>query len=137
VASRAGRSNARLKTKCTKVQPLVIGAFTEPSGARSGVGGLLLGVYEDGALFFCGGVGTGQGWTADVLTVTRSEGQGKRLPRNRPGARTDRIRGGASTRRKHPYPGRAPRNRQWLPFPCEVDYCLERISVLSYIFDHG
>lgn len=68
---RAGRSNGWLKTKCTKVRPFVIGAFTEPSGSRSGIGGLLLGVYEDGALIFCGGVGTGQGWTADVLTEMR------------------------------------------------------------------
>jgi bifunctional non-homologous end joining protein LigD len=69
---RAGRSTSWLKAKCIQRQLFVIGGFTEPQRSRSGLGALLLGVHRaDGAFVFCGGVGTGQGWTADFLKELR------------------------------------------------------------------
>ena len=56
---RGGRSRGWLKIKCVLRQELVIGGFTEPKGSRAGLGALLVGVYEDGALRFAGKVGTG------------------------------------------------------------------------------
>jgi DNA ligase D-like protein (predicted ligase) len=53
------RSPDWLKLKCSAGQELVVGGWTEPSGARSGFGALLLGHYEDGALRYAGKVGTG------------------------------------------------------------------------------
>jgi ATP-dependent DNA ligase len=38
---------------------MVIGGYTEPSGARSGFGALLLGYWEGGDLVYAGKVGTG------------------------------------------------------------------------------
>jgi bifunctional non-homologous end joining protein LigD len=54
-----GRSDAWLKIKCVRRQEFVIGGFTEPQGARSGIGALLLGHYHEGRLVFAGRVGTG------------------------------------------------------------------------------
>jgi bifunctional non-homologous end joining protein LigD len=51
------------KSKCTKRQDFVVGGFTEPERSRVGIGALLLGYYENGALRFAGKVGTGKGWT--------------------------------------------------------------------------
>jgi bifunctional non-homologous end joining protein LigD len=48
-----------LKFKCWAEQEFVIGGFTEPKGARTGFGALLLGYYEDGKLVYAGKVGTG------------------------------------------------------------------------------
>lgn len=56
---KAGRGPGWLKTKCTRRQELVIGGFTEPQGARAGLGALLVGFYEDGKLVYAGKVGTG------------------------------------------------------------------------------
>ncbi|QFR98155.1 ATP-dependent DNA ligase [Streptomyces tsukubensis] len=53
------RSGGWLKLKCEHGQEFVIGGFTEPSGARSGFGALLIGTYEDGVLRYAGKVGTG------------------------------------------------------------------------------
>lgn len=53
------RSRAWLKVKCGLRQELVIGGFTNPEGARVGLGALLLGVYENGQLRYSGKVGTG------------------------------------------------------------------------------
>jgi bifunctional non-homologous end joining protein LigD len=55
----AARSRSWLKVKCVHEQEFVIGGFTDPEGARSGIGALLLGVYEGDALRFSGKVGTG------------------------------------------------------------------------------
>ena len=52
------------KTKCAKRQEFVVGGFTDPEGSRSGIGSLLVGYHEDGALRFAGKVGTGRGWNA-------------------------------------------------------------------------
>jgi bifunctional non-homologous end joining protein LigD len=54
-----GRGNAWVKTKCTRRQEFVIGGFTDPRGARTGIGALLIGHYADRELVFAGRVGTG------------------------------------------------------------------------------
>ena len=57
---RRGRSAGWLKTKAITRQEFVIGGFTAPEGARSGIGALLVGTYDaDGKLAFAGKVGTG------------------------------------------------------------------------------
>jgi bifunctional non-homologous end joining protein LigD len=56
---RPGRTTDWLKVKCIKRQELVIGGFTDPEGAREGIGALLLGVYDADRLAFAGKVGTG------------------------------------------------------------------------------
>lgn len=54
------RSPDWLKLKCAQRQEFVIGGYTDPSGARTGFGALLLGVHDDeGALRYAGKVGTG------------------------------------------------------------------------------
>jgi bifunctional non-homologous end joining protein LigD len=53
------RSPDWVKTKCVKRQEFVIGGFTEPSGARQGLGALLVGFYEGDELRYAGKVGTG------------------------------------------------------------------------------
>ncbi len=55
-----GRRGGWTKSKCLQRQELVIGGFTDPEGARTGLGALLLGVYDEtGALRFAGKTGTG------------------------------------------------------------------------------
>jgi bifunctional non-homologous end joining protein LigD len=66
---RPGRSREWLKIKCVQRQEFVIGGFTDPDGARVGIGALLVGVYEGERLTFAGKVGTG--FTADTLTALR------------------------------------------------------------------
>jgi bifunctional non-homologous end joining protein LigD len=57
---RPGRNGSWVKTKCVLRQELVLGGFTEPAGAaREGIGALLVGFHEGGALRFAGKVGTG------------------------------------------------------------------------------
>ncbi len=54
------RSSAWIKLKCSQRQEFVIGGYTDPQGARSGIGSLLLGVHDDnGAFKYAGKVGTG------------------------------------------------------------------------------
>ncbi|HEX6202484.1 MAG TPA: non-homologous end-joining DNA ligase, partial [Thermoanaerobaculia bacterium] len=53
---RPGRGRDWLKVKCSERQELVIGGFTEPTGSRSGLGSLILGVYPAG-----GGESEGKG----------------------------------------------------------------------------
>ncbi len=66
---RSGRGHDWLKAKCLARQELVIGGFSEPSGARAGLGALLLGVHEDGRLVYAGRCGTG--FTAAALAGLR------------------------------------------------------------------
>jgi bifunctional non-homologous end joining protein LigD len=56
---RPGRNDGWVKTKCVRRQEFVVGGFTEPEGARAGLGALLAGVYDSGKLRFAGKVGTG------------------------------------------------------------------------------
>jgi bifunctional non-homologous end joining protein LigD len=66
---RSGRGKDWLKVKCLQRQEMVIGGFTDPEGARAGLGALLLGVYEGGKLLYAGKVGTG--FTAQTLAELR------------------------------------------------------------------
>ena len=56
---RPGRHGEWVKTKCILEQEFVVGGFTDPEGARAGIGALLIGHYERGKLIFSGRVGTG------------------------------------------------------------------------------
>jgi bifunctional non-homologous end joining protein LigD len=53
------RSGDWLKLKCENQQEFVIVGYTDPSGQRTGIGALLVGVYKKGKLFYAGKVGTG------------------------------------------------------------------------------
>ncbi|MGH2686867.1 MAG: non-homologous end-joining DNA ligase [Actinomycetota bacterium] len=53
------RSRDWLKLKCVNEQEFIVLGWTDPHGARSGLGALLVGYYEDGDLRFGGKVGTG------------------------------------------------------------------------------
>jgi bifunctional non-homologous end joining protein LigD len=54
------RSPEWIKLKCGKRQEFVIGGYTDPKGARTGIGSLLLGYYDkDGMLRYAGNVGSG------------------------------------------------------------------------------
>jgi bifunctional non-homologous end joining protein LigD len=67
---RPGRGRDWLKVKCFKSQEFVIGGFTDPSGSRTGLGALLLGVYDKKNLIYAGKVGTG--FTQQSLKDLRS-----------------------------------------------------------------
>jgi len=54
-----GRGNGWVKTKCVQRQEMVIGGFTDPEGARTGLGAILVGVYDGDDLVYAGKVGTG------------------------------------------------------------------------------
>jgi len=64
------RSRSWLKMKCGASQELVIGGFTEPQGARVGLGALLVGYFEGGEFVFAGKVGTG--FNAAILRDLRA-----------------------------------------------------------------
>jgi ATP-dependent DNA ligase len=53
------RSKHWLKMKCEASQELVVGGFTDPQGARVGLGALLVGYYEGDDFVFAGKLGTG------------------------------------------------------------------------------
>jgi bifunctional non-homologous end joining protein LigD len=53
------RSPHWLKMKCEASQELVVGGFTDPQGARVGLGALLVGYYEADDFVFAGKIGTG------------------------------------------------------------------------------
>jgi DNA ligase D-like protein (predicted ligase) len=53
------RSPHWLKMKVEASQELVVGGFTDPQGARRGLGALLVGYFERGDFVFAGKVGTG------------------------------------------------------------------------------
>ena len=55
-----GRTRGWLKVKCHLEQEVVIGGFSDPEGTRTGLGALLIGVYDGQArLVYAGKVGTG------------------------------------------------------------------------------
>ena len=54
-----GRSRDWLKFKCVHEQEFVVVGWTDPQGARSGIGALLVGYREGPGLRFAGKVGTG------------------------------------------------------------------------------
>ena len=53
------RSKLWLKMKIEASQELVVGGFTDPQGARVGLGALLVGYYDGNDLVFAGKIGTG------------------------------------------------------------------------------
>src|SRR5262249_56184301 len=53
------RSPHWLKMKCEASQELVVGGFTDPQGARVGIGALLVGYFEKDDFVFAGRIGTG------------------------------------------------------------------------------
>lgn len=53
------RSPHWLKMKCEASQELVVGGFTDPQGARVGLGALLVGYFEGSDFVFAGKLGTG------------------------------------------------------------------------------
>jgi bifunctional non-homologous end joining protein LigD len=53
------RSPHWLKMKCEASEEFTIGGFTDPQGARVGLGALLVGVFEHGDFVYAGKVGTG------------------------------------------------------------------------------
>jgi bifunctional non-homologous end joining protein LigD len=59
------RSTHWLKLKCVLEQEFVIGGYTDPEGARTAFGALLVGYYKNDKLIYAGKVGTG--YTEKVL----------------------------------------------------------------------
>jgi bifunctional non-homologous end joining protein LigD len=53
------RSKHWLKMKCEVIHRFVVGGFTDPQGARKGLGALLVGYYDDDDFVYAGKVGTG------------------------------------------------------------------------------
>ena len=53
------RSKSWLKMKCELTHDFVVGGFTDPQGARVGLGALLVGHHQDGEFAFAGKIGTG------------------------------------------------------------------------------
>jgi bifunctional non-homologous end joining protein LigD len=53
------RSKHWLKMKCEASREFVVGGFTDPQGARVGLGALLVGYYEGSDFVFAGKIGTG------------------------------------------------------------------------------
>ena len=76
------RSNDWQKSKCVKRQDFVVGGFTDPERSRIGIGALLLGYYQDGALRFAGRVGTGRGWTDRFSRELRRQLEGIAIERS-------------------------------------------------------
>ena len=75
------RTRSWLKAKCGHRQEFVVGGFTDPSGARRGLGALLLGVHdEEGALLYAGRVGSG----FDDATLARLARRLRALERRTP-----------------------------------------------------
>jgi bifunctional non-homologous end joining protein LigD len=64
------RSKSWLKIKTSRRQTAVIGGFTEPKGSRTGLGALVLGVYENGDLVHIGDAGSG--FTEKGLSALRA-----------------------------------------------------------------
>src|SRR5690606_33761535 len=55
----SARTLSWLKLKCRPRQEFVVAGYTSPAGARTGFGGLLVGVREGGILRYAGRIGTG------------------------------------------------------------------------------
>lgn len=67
----AGRTNSWRKSKCARAEPFVIGGFTLAGDA---IGALLVGEFNAaGELRFAGSVGTGKGFTRELLRELRTQ----------------------------------------------------------------
>jgi bifunctional non-homologous end joining protein LigD len=74
----SGRSSDWLKLKCSASQELVIGGWTDPRGARTHFGALLVGYHDDRGLRYAGKVGTG----FDAATLADLHREMQRLGRD-------------------------------------------------------
>jgi bifunctional non-homologous end joining protein LigD len=72
------RSKHWLKMKCETSQDFVVGGFTDPQGARTGLGALLVGYFDGGDFVFAGKVGTGL--DTRMLTDLRARLDGLEIP---------------------------------------------------------
>ena len=72
------RSKLWLKMKCEASQELVVGGFTDPQGARVGLGALLVGHYEGPDFVFAGKIGTG--FDTQLLIDLRKRLDGLEIP---------------------------------------------------------
>ena len=68
------RSKHWLKMKCELSQDFIVGGFTDPQGARVGLGALLVGQMEGDDFIFAGKVGTGFDTTLLLALRDRLEG---------------------------------------------------------------
>jgi ATP-dependent DNA ligase len=73
------RSKHWLKMKCEASQEFVVGGFTDPQGARVGLGALLVGYYDDTDLVFAGKIGTG--FDTKLLLELRQRLDASELPK--------------------------------------------------------
>jgi ATP-dependent DNA ligase len=74
------RSPHWLKMKCEAAQEFVVGGFTDPQGARSGLGALLVGYYEGDDFVFAGKVGTG--FDTKLLNKLRAQLDAIEIPKS-------------------------------------------------------
>jgi bifunctional non-homologous end joining protein LigD len=74
------RSPHWLKMKCEATQELVVGGFTDPQGARVGLGALLVGFFERDDFVFAGKVGTG--FDTKLLLELRSRLDALEIPKS-------------------------------------------------------
>jgi ATP-dependent DNA ligase len=74
------RSPHWLKMKCEASQEFVVGGFTDPQGARVGLGALLVGYYDHGEFVFAGKVGTG--FDTKLLLELRARLDALEIPRS-------------------------------------------------------
>ena len=72
------RSKHWLKMKCEASQEFVVGGFTDPQGARVGLGALLIGYFESSDFVFAGKIGTG--FDTRLLLDLRSQLDAIELP---------------------------------------------------------
>jgi bifunctional non-homologous end joining protein LigD len=72
------RSKHWLKMKCEASQEFVVGGFTDPQGARVGLGALLIGYFETSDFVFAGKIGTG--FDTRLLLDLRSQLDAIELP---------------------------------------------------------
>jgi ATP-dependent DNA ligase len=73
------RSPHWLKMKCEATQELVVGGFTDPQGARVGLGALLVGYFERDDFVFAGKLGTG--FDTRLLLELRSRLDASEIPK--------------------------------------------------------
>lgn len=66
--------------KCEATQALVVGGFTDPQGARVGLGALLVGYYDGDDFVFAGKVGTG--FDTKLLTELRARLNALEIPKS-------------------------------------------------------
>jgi bifunctional non-homologous end joining protein LigD len=94
------RSKYWLKMKIEAAQEFVVGGFTDPQGARVGLGALLVGYYDGGDFVFAGKIGTGFDTTLlldlrrrlDAIATDKPPfAKGKGLPRHGHWARPEIV----------------------------------------------